>query len=285
MGESIESGPHIPMPTDQDTYQLQGTLGSFSDSTPNPTKCSFESPPIPSDQDEIELLSPRETLAALRDQEGDISSWLRYVKQQYTPPEEKDVLLLYPCAATKPMPDSRTYASLWNTLDRYAHEDRRRIHIVTVSEPMALIPLEYQSQDGSNPTWLYDTPGLFRWWCKDNNTKWDKQAQQMSLQILGKHIGGFLERAEEQGWYETKIACVRHLTPSGGTSIDQTHRQMLEVAEGVSGVDLEWLPSADTIEALTEKQKHAYTMQGVSYDPVQTELSALLTKALDETRK
>lgn len=266
---------------DSSSYQYQDQLGSFTNTTTQPSQRQFDSPPIPSNQGDINLLNPEETLNELREPNGEIPAWLNYIKHQYTPPDDVDTLLLYPCAAQKPMPVSMTYRALSKTLDRYTYEEKSRIHTVTVSEPMGLIPMEFQDQQGNNPTWIYDTPGLFRWWCKDNNTGWNKQAQQMCLQILGKHIAGFIDRAIENDWYNAKIACVRHLTPSGGTTIDQTHRQMLEIVESITGVDLTWVPSEKTIKALSDKQEHAYTMQGVAYDPIQTELSKELTTALE----
>lgn len=273
------------MPANQNEsqpYQYQEHLGAFgqTDSPNHTAEQTFSSPPIPANQDSIELHTPLETLEVLRDKTSDIRTWLSYIKHHYTPPDQTDVLLLYPCASQKPMAESNSYQALSRTLSAFSHDDQRRIHVVTVSEPMGLIPFELQ--DGE--TWLYDTPGLFRWWCQENGTEWNEQAQQQCLRILGEHIAGFLDRAAENDWYDAHLTCVRHMTVNGNTSIDQTHRQMLETAEAITGVELTWLPTEETLTALTGTDEHAWQMQGVAYEPVQTELAAYLTDALDRTQ-
>lgn len=269
------------MPSNNDTHQYQEHLGAFDESTgtQSPT-AAFESPPIPPNQDEMELLNPIDTLDVLRDPESNVRQWLSYIEQQYTPPEHTDVLLLYPCAAQKPMPESKTYHALSKTLAQYTEEQQRRIHVVTVSEPMGLIPYEFQ--DGE--TWLYDNPGLFEWWVKNNEETWDKQSQQQCLRILGEHIAGFLDRALENDWYGSHIACVRHMTAKANESGDQTHRQMLETAEAITDIDLTWLPTEDVVLTLVEEVgTMAWQMQGVAHDAIQTELADHLDAALSET--
>lgn len=259
-------------------HELQGRLEEFSESPPtSPTHDTFNSPPIPPNQDELELLNPIDTLDALRNETGDIRAWLTYIRDQYIPPEEKSILLLYPCASKKPMPDSKTYDALSTTLSQFSDADSQRIHVVTVSEPMALIPLEFQDGD----RFLYDNPGLFEWWVKENDHQWDKQAQQQCLRILGEHIAGFLERAIENDWYEEYIACVRHITAYGNHSGDQTHRQMLETAEALTGHELQWLPSEETVQTLTDAVgPMGWQMNGVAHDVAQTELADALSDAL-----
>lgn len=268
------------MPANQNhnqSHQYQEHLGAFAQTPKQATPTSFSDPPIPTAQDNIELTTPAGTLDVLRDPESDIRAWLSYVKHQYTPPGGTDVLLLYPCAASKPMCDSNSYQALSQTLSRYSRAEQERIHVVTVSEPMGLIPFELQ--DGE--TWLYDCPGLFQWWCQENDTEWNEPAQQQCLQILSEHISGFLERAVSNDWYDEHLTCVRHMTATGNTSIDQTHRQMLESAEAISGTSLNWLPTEETLTAFSETEEHAWQMQGVAYEPVQTELDAHLSAALE----
>jgi len=259
-------------------YQRQERLNSFGDTPAEPTTTTkFSEPPIPKNQSNIELTNPIETLEAIEDQTGDIRNWLSYIQDHYEPPSHVDTLILYPCASTKPMCESNTYQALAETLDQYSVEKKRRTHILTVSEPFGLIPYELQQGD-----FVYDNPGLFRWWCKENDQQWDENAQQMALQILGEHIGGFLKRASENSWYETELACVRHLTAQGNTSIDQTHRQMLETAESVANVDLTWLPTEDVVTTLTdERSAMAWQMKGVSHEVVQTELAKHLDRAFE----
>ncbi len=265
------------MPSKDDTHQYQEHLGAFGETTPTQPVTRFEEPPIPPNQDNLELLNPIDTLDLLRDPESDVRQWLSFIKNQYTPPAHTDVLLLYPCAAEKPMPESKTYHALSKTLSQYPEEQQRRVHVVTVSEPMGLIPYEFQ--DGE--TWLYDNPGLFEWWVKNNDETWNTQSQQQCLRILGEHIAGFLNRAIENEWYDTHIACVRHMTAKANESSDQTHRQMLETAEAITNSDLTWLPTEEVVTALVEEVgTMAWQMMGVSHDAIQTELATHLDDAL-----
>lgn len=269
------------MPEANNSHQYQEHLGSFSTSPPQQPEATFDDPPIPEDQDEMELLSPEQTLDVLRDPNSDVRQWLAYIEQQYAPPEHTDTLLLYPCASEKPMCESRTYQALSETLAQYTKEQQRRIHVVTVSEPMGLIP--YELQDGES--FLYDNPGLFGWYVKkETDNDWNKPAQQQCLQILGDHIAGFLQRAVENNWYENRIACVRHLSAYGNTSGDQTHRKMLRHAESATSADLDltWLPEEETVLALTDSVgPMAWQFTGVSHSAIQTELAEYLTRALD----
>lgn len=270
------------MTTDQSQpYQHQEALTAFTETeNTQSTPDSFPAPPIPPNQEDIELRTPVETLDVLRDPTSDIRSWLSYIKNQYTPPDHTDILLLYPCASQKPIPESNTYQALAKTLSKYGPGDQQRIHVVTISEPMGLIPYEFQT--GHGDVWMYDNPGLFQWWCQENGTKWNRGAQQQCLQILGEHIAGFLDRALDNEWYDTHIACLRRMSANGNTSIDQTHRQMLETAEAITGIHIDWLPTEETLRALSDKQEHGWQMQGVAYEPVQSELSAALRKAIEE---
>lgn len=265
--------------TSNSTHEYQERLGEFSPDQPVSPPVQFDTPPIPTEQDKLELLNPIETLDVLRDPGSEVRQWLSFIRDQYTPPEHVDVLLLYPCAAEKPMPDSKTYRALASTLTQFSPEEQRRIHVVTVSEPMGLIPFEYQ--DASDPKWLYDNPGLFEWWVKNNDERWDTQAQQQCLRILSEHIAGFVERAVSNDWYSAEIACVRHMTAQLNESSDQTHRQMLERCESMTGHEFSWLPTEDVVDALvTGTGQMAWQMMGVSHDAIQTELASALETAL-----
>jgi queuine/archaeosine tRNA-ribosyltransferase len=64
-------------------------------------------------------------------------------QRRYSPPEQKDVLLLIPCSQTKPYSDSRTHSVIWDKL-----KDRTdRIHKVTVSGMYGPVPVEMEYED------------------------------------------------------------------------------------------------------------------------------------------
>jgi hypothetical protein len=161
-------------------YQYQDHLGTFAKShTPTPTLPSSHEPPIPENQEDLELLTPMEVLNELRDRTSATRQWVEWISNQYQPPQDVDCCLLYPCASEKPIVDSKTYHALSKTLEQFSDLQRERIHVITVSEPYSLIPLEFQSSE--NPTWLYETPGLFRWHVKEEGREWDSHAQQQAL--------------------------------------------------------------------------------------------------------
>jgi hypothetical protein len=264
-------------PNSYSSTNRQVGLGTFDNTSSPAPATSFDSPPIPSDQESLELRNPIETLDLLNNPTSEVREWLSFIQHQYQPPSERDVLLLYPCAGEKPMCNSDTYQALWKTLDRYSESTRRRIHVVTVSEPMGLIPFEFQ-----NGEFVYDCPGLFGWWCKEHDEPWDTTAQERCLTILGDAIGGFLSRATSNGWYDTTIACVRHVTAKGNLGSDQTHRRMLERAESLSDSSLMWLPPTEVVTTLTDEVNvMAWQMSGVSHPAIQSVLADHLDAALD----
>lgn len=255
--------------------QSLGEPNTPSDAVTGP----FEDP-VPKSQSDLELDSPQKTKEAMADEDTGIPQWLWYIENQYTPPEGKHILLLYPCAGQKPMKTSNTYKALSRTLQQLPPAQRNHVHVLTVSEPMALVPDEYHERE-----FTYDCPGLFKWYCSEHDTDWNETIQQQCLHKLGKTIAGFLERATNNNWYEEVIACVRHRSLNGNQSISQTHRQMLETAESITGISLDWYPTDKLLDSIPEEDSYPYRMQGVAYDPVQQELLTTLQERLadDET--
>lgn len=257
----------------------QSTLNTYGagTETPETDTSRIDAPPVPDDQDDIDLRTPTETLTAMR-RDSRIRQWLAYVDELYEPPAEKDILLLYPCASTKPFCEAPSYKALERTLDEFDDEERDRVHVVTVSEPFALIPYEFQ--DGL--TWTYDCPGLFEWWCSTNDEPFCARTQRQALQHLGNKIGGFLRRATNEGWYEEHVAFIRSYTGELNTSSDQTHRRMLEVAVDGSDAMVDVQPSKAVLGGLVADSdgQMAWQMQGVAHTEIQDALQERLADAL-----
>lgn len=259
----------------------QSTLNTYGGGTDTPETdlATIDAPPVPEDQDDIDLRTPTEVLTAMRRDER-IRDWLAYVEHQYEPPAEKDILLLYPCASTKPFCEARSYKALEQTLAKFDPDARERIHVITVSEPFGLIPYEFQ--DGL--TWTYDCPGLFEWWCSTNDHPFCSRTQRQALHHLGDKIGGFLQRATDGEWYEKHIAFIRSYTGELNTSSDQTHRRMLDVAVDSSDAMVDIQPSKAVLGDLVADSdgQMAWQMQGVAHTEMQDALKRRLDEALDD---
>ncbi len=77
---------------------------------------------------------------------------------RYRPPPSKSVLLLVPCSRTKPYRRSRShrrFASAWESL-----RGAERIHVVSVSSPIGLVPRELEVVP---PARQYDIPVTHEW--------------------------------------------------------------------------------------------------------------------------
>jgi archaeosine synthase alpha-subunit len=82
----------------------------------------------------------------------------RYLLERYRPPPSKSVLLLVPCSRTKPYRNSRShrrFASAWDGL-----RAAERIHVVSVSSPIGLVPRELEDVP---PARHYDIPVTGDW--------------------------------------------------------------------------------------------------------------------------
>ncbi len=78
--------------------------------------------------------------------------------ERYRPPPSKTVLLLVPCSKTKPYRRSRSHRRFWGALEGLRAVER--IHIVSVSSPIGLVPRELEDFP---PARHYDIPVTGEW--------------------------------------------------------------------------------------------------------------------------
>lgn len=78
--------------------------------------------------------------------------------ERYRPPPSKEVLLLVPCSRTKPYRLSRTHRRFALAWEGMAHVER--LHVVSVSSPIGLVPRELQDV---YPARHYDIPVTGEW--------------------------------------------------------------------------------------------------------------------------
>ncbi len=168
----------------------------------------------PNTDPELCFFNPSQTLNAIKNHPK-IISWHNYLLNDYFP-EEKEILLLFPCAANKPWNEgitkSKNYQILYKLLNSY--NLRKRVSLHTVSEPLALIG---ESDYAKMP--MYDNPGLFHWFTKKFNLKWDHQSYIESINYLGLVIGNFLNKF--QNYFEKIFAFVKP---------NSNHDKMLRIA-------------------------------------------------------
>jgi archaeosine synthase len=200
-----------------------------------------------------------------------ITSWLKFISNHYIP-EAHDVLLIYPCSADKPYNKSRSYTQLYATLSRLG-EDRKRVHVVTVSEPFGLVPEEFYGKKTRWHDWRndwYDCPGLFEWWCKKHGTYYSEEEAEESIQILASYVALFLRKVESRRRYKRIVAFVRTLSADLKKTRDQTHRRILEQAAGMSGVKVQLMPGRKLISRIVnESGPFAWDMYGVAHPKAQ----------------
>ncbi len=197
-----------------------------------------------------------------------IMKWLKFVSNHYLPPSDKKVLLIYPCSTEKPYHASRSYKRLFKTLNNLGDE-RRRIHVVTISEPFGLVPEEFYGIENPWHDWKnewYDCPGLFEWWCSKYKQAYSQEFLDKSIECLSDYVARFLTKVQKNNCYEEKIAFVRSYTAQLKTKKDHTHRRIIERAAAISDVKVKILPSKDLVSKIVRSNgSMAWDMYGVSH--------------------
>lgn len=82
----------------------------------------------------------------------------RRLIERYRPPPSKSVLLLVPCSKTKPYRNSRSHRRFLGALEGLPGLER--VHVVSVSSPIALVPRELEDVP---PARQYDIPVTGEW--------------------------------------------------------------------------------------------------------------------------
>ena len=225
--------------------------------------------------------NPQEVYIALKNN-IEVKKWLRFISNHYIPPKAK-VLLIYPCSAEKPYHKSRSYKILYNTLAKL-EEKRRKIHIVTISEPFCLIPEEFYGKRNAWHDWedsWYDCPGLFEWWCKKYGQPYSKEYLEKCVQILATHVAKFFMKAKTRKSYSKIVAFVRSYSSGLKVKDDHTHRRIVELAAQIAKVRVDILPPKQVVaEIVLRKGRLAWDMYGIAHPMAQDYLLKYLKKVL-----
>lgn len=217
--------------------------------------------------------SPSQVLSALRENR-EVTSWLKFISNHYVPPKA-DVLLIYPCSADKPYYKSRSYETLFKTLEKLG-ERRRDVHVATISEPFGLVPEEFYRKKVGPRDWSrhwYDCPGLFEWFCDKHGIEYSEQDFESSVEILGRNVGAFLKKVRKRKSYNSILAFVRTYSSTLQNKRDHTHHRIIEIASEESGVEVKVRPTRRMVSSLvSERGRLAWDMYGVSHPIIQEDL-------------
>lgn len=211
--------------------------------------------------------NPEEVYRALTTN-STIKKWLEFISNHYLPPLEKEVLLIYPCSTEKPYNTSRSYKSLFKTLHDLG-EQRKKVHVVTISEPFGLVPEEFYGEDSPWHDWKnewYDCPGLFEWWCSKYKQKYSQEFLDKSIECLSDYVARFLTKVQKHNCYREKVAFVRSYSSQLQTKKDHTHRRIIERASLISNVEVHILPPRNLVSGIVKRKGClAWDMYGVSH--------------------
>jgi len=222
---------------------------------------------------ELCLYNPKEVYMALIHNER-VKNWLKWIAYRYIPPKEKKILLLYPCSTIKPYTESRLYKRLFRTLGKLGSH-RNLIHVVTISEPFALVPEEYYIKWN---VW-YDCPGLFKWWCSKHKQRYVKKYVDECIEILSKTIARYLLRTRSQ--YLFRMAFIRTCSSTLKINSDHTHRRMIELASSESDINVDLVPPESFVKELVDiRGRLSWDFYGVAHPMAQKYLYCLLSNII-----
>jgi len=215
----------------------------------------------------------------------DVTKWLNFISNHYLPPPNKRVLLIYPCSSEKPYFESRSYKTLYKTLNALG-EKRKDVHLMTISEPFGLVPEEFYGKKTKWHDWKdgwYDCPGLFEWWCNKHGQAYSKEHVDKSIELLAMHVADFLKKVKSKKSYAKIIVFVRTYTSKLKSKHDHTHNRIIRKAAEIANIDVAILPDRAIVSEIVEnKGRMAWDMYGVSHPMAQEYLLKYLEGVLKE---
>jgi len=229
---------------------------------------------------------PKEVYEAVT-QNSDVVKWLNFISNHYSPPPNKKVLLIFPCSNEKPYHKSRSYRILCKTLDALGNQ-RKTIHLMTISEPFGLVPEEFYENKSEWHDWKsewYDCPGLFEWWCNKYDQPYSQEYVKKSVECLANYIAKFLLKVKSRKCYSKIIVFIRTYSSQLKTKDDHTHRRIIEKAAEIANVNIEILPNKRLISKIVKKSgRMAWDMYGVAHPLAQEYLLQHLKGVLNDAK-
>jgi predicted RNA-binding protein len=187
----------------------------------------------------------------------DVLSFYERIVTAYSPPEGKDIALFLPCSAKKPYSLSRTHRAVRKRLEGLEHGKRVRIHELIVSEPLGIVPREYEEV---YPAAHYDMV-LGSWFPTGNipnarrvtgndivrirASAKPSGVEREVINTLGARVAEFLRKTRSS--YRHRIGFVR-----------SSQRAILEKASSLSGVSVDFALDQRFVSELTKKNGTFY---------------------------
>jgi len=186
----------------------------------------------------------------------------QFITDNYSNGDKSKIALLIPCSKTKPYTLSPTTKAILNKVYSIIGKNNHIIDFFVVSEPIGLIPLEYEikypasSYDMTLPGWLHlekanrikrgNGEKIFQT-INENSQKNDnlRRDQREIINFLSEEIGKFLLKQSKK--YNKIIAYVR-----------STHRQMIEITNEKYDLEIEIIPSKKDIREIIKKKGQIY---------------------------
>lgn len=190
----------------------------------------------------------------------DVVKWHDFVTS-FGCKEGKRILLFTPCAAVKPYKNSETYRIILPTLEKTGL--RPKIHVVAISEPLALEPEEYWN---SYPVANYDCAGLFRDFVQSKELAWSHRDFAKCMQELSEIVARYLIATKK--CYDRRFAFVR-----------SNHELIVKKAVERSGIHVRVIPNAIEKKRLIAQVGFGkYCFRGLRLPEANRLLSKVLTR-------
>lgn len=110
-----------------------------------------------------------------------VRRYREYVKDRYSPPTTKKIVVLLPCSARKPYSESKTHRRFSHALDRTLGSRRDSVAETIITSPLGIVPRELER---SYPSANYDIPVT---------GDWDAEETSIAAEALIGHLMKFSE--------------------------------------------------------------------------------------------
>jgi len=150
----------------------------------------------------------------------------RMIKERYTPPEHKRILVLLPCSAKKPYHTSKTHKAFSSAIHTGDHDTL--VHEVIVTSPLGIVPREL---DVFFPASSYDIPVTGEWKCQEREMIRDAVSKLLEFEYdhVISHLGDTTELI--RGLTDLTETCVGD--PASPASLRNLENAIVDAASGM----------------------------------------------------
>jgi len=159
-------------------------------------------------------------------QRPEVERFRRMMKERYTPPEHKRILVLLPCSAKKPYHTSKTHKAFSSAIHTGDHDTL--VHEVIVTSPLGIVPREL---DVFFPASSYDIPVTGEWKCQEREMIRDALSKLLEFEYdsVISHLGSTTELI--RGLTDLTETCVGD--PASPVSLRNLENAVIDAAAGM----------------------------------------------------